>query len=143
MSWVDRLVEAVGVRPLGLRVDWAAIESRIGTALPADYKELCEAFGNGGFCDYFTVYASADGADSKLADVYEDNWRIAEEDSAGWDYYLPQGLFRPGGRGGIFQWGASVQGDEFAWLADSSTSPESWPVLARTMGSARSASTCR
>lgn len=131
MSWVDHLAEAVGKQPLGLDVEWAVIESRIGILLPADYKEFCEAFGSGEFCDYLTVYASAGGADSELADVYEDNWRLAEEDPVGRDYYLPHGLYRPDGQGGILQWGASGQGDEFFWLAEGSMPPGSWPVLAR------------
>ncbi|MEV1051226.1 SMI1/KNR4 family protein [Streptomyces sp. NPDC059017] len=131
MSWVDRLVMAVGRRPLGLSIDWSTIEARMGTALPADYKDLCEVFGSGYFCDYLTVYASTGGAGSSLVDVCEENWQIAEEDEAGRYYYAPYGLFRPNSQGGLLQWGASVQGDEFAWLADSSTSPESWTVLAR------------
>ncbi|MFJ9801616.1 SMI1/KNR4 family protein [Streptomyces wuyuanensis] len=131
VTWVDRLTAAVGRRPLGLAIDWSTIESRMGTALPADYKEFCEAFGNGHFSDYLTVYASAGGADSSLADVYEENWQIAEEDGVGRGYYLPYGLFRPNGEVGLLQWGVSEQGDEFAWLADSSVPPESWPVLAR------------
>ncbi|TFE58251.1 SMI1/KNR4 family protein [Streptomyces sp. ICN441] len=131
MSWADRLVMAVGRRPLGLSVDWSAIEARMGTALPADYKEFCEIFGSGYFSDYLTVYDSVGGEDSRLADVYEGNWQIAEEDEAGRYYYAPYGLFRPNSQGGLLQWGTSVQGDEFAWLADSSMPPESWPVLAR------------
>ncbi|MFF4741555.1 hypothetical protein [Streptomyces sp. NPDC001268] len=61
----------------------------MGSALPAAYKEFCEAFGSGHFSDYLTVHASAGGADSSLADVYEENWQIDEEAEVGRDYYLP------------------------------------------------------
>ncbi|MGW7361669.1 SMI1/KNR4 family protein [Streptomyces sp. NPDC054802] len=132
MSWVDRLAEAVGGRPLDSApgVEWAAIESRIGIALPADYKEFCEAFGPGEFCDYLTVHASAGGADSELADSQEANLRMAEQHPVVLDGYLPYGIHRPGGQGGgILQWGVSQQGEMFAWLADPSAAPETWPVL--------------
>ncbi|WP_149184154.1 SMI1/KNR4 family protein [Streptomyces sp. TRM49041] len=131
MSWVDRLAQAAGEHPLGLDLDWAEIESRLGTALPADYKEFCEAFGTGEFCDFLTVYASAGGAESELADSQEANRRIVEQHPVALDLYLPHGLQQPGSQGGLLQWGVSVQGDEFAWIADNSAPPESWPVFAR------------
>lgn len=131
MSWVDRLMAAVGERPRGLAVDWSAIESRMGTTLPSDYKEFCEVFGGGYFSEFLNVYACAGEADSELVNTYEGNWQIAEEGESGRNYYLPHGLFRPKRQAGLLQWGASIGGDEFAWLADPSVSPDSWPVLAR------------
>jgi hypothetical protein len=96
----------------------------------ADYKEFCEAFGKGEFCDYLAVYAlsSGGGARSELADSTEANLRLAEEHPVLLDYYLPYGLYRPGGEGGILQWGVSEQGEQFAWLVDRSAAPETWPV---------------
>ncbi|MEU3050654.1 hypothetical protein ABZ705_29810 [Streptomyces sp. NPDC006984] len=102
----------------------------MGTSLPADYKEFCETFGSGEFCDFLTVYASVGGAASELADSHEANRRIADEHPVVRDGYLPHGLYHPGGRG-ILQWGAGVQGDEFAWLADTASAPELWPVVTR------------
>ncbi|MFE9173324.1 SMI1/KNR4 family protein [Streptomyces kebangsaanensis] len=131
MSWVTQLVEAVGWHSRNLNVEWAAIETRLGTQLPADYRDLCQTFGTGEFCDYLTVYASAGGAASELADSQETNRRITVEHPVVVNGYLPYGLYQPGEQGGILQWGASIQGDEFAWLVDSSTAPETWPVLAR------------
>ncbi|MEV7380740.1 SMI1/KNR4 family protein [Streptomyces lydicus] len=40
-----------GWEPLGISVDWAAIEGELGVPLPADYKELYEVFGGGVFSD--------------------------------------------------------------------------------------------
>ncbi|MFG2755334.1 SMI1/KNR4 family protein [Streptomyces wuyuanensis] len=131
MIWVDRLMIAVDERPLGLAVDWPEIESRTGGALPADYREFCECFGMGEFCDYLTVYATRGGADSELADSQEANRRLVERHPVVMNGYRPYGLHRPGRSAGILQWGASSQGDEFAWLADESKEPDAWPVLAR------------
>lgn len=35
--------------------DWTATESTLQTALPADYKELIEAYGGGGFIDGYLL----------------------------------------------------------------------------------------
>ncbi|RZB13558.1 SMI1/KNR4 family protein [Streptomyces sp. F001] len=43
--WVQRVIELTGWEPLGISVDWAAIEGEPGVPLPADYKELYETFG--------------------------------------------------------------------------------------------------
>ncbi|MEU5241982.1 SMI1/KNR4 family protein [Streptomyces lydicus] len=43
--WVQRVIELSGWEPLGISVDWAAIEGELGVPLPADYKELYEVFG--------------------------------------------------------------------------------------------------
>lgn len=131
MIWVDRLVTVVDERPLGLAIDWPRIESRIGGALPADYREFCESFGSGEFCDYLTVYASRGGADSELAESQEANRQIVEQHPVVMKGYRPYGLQGPGHTVGILQWGASSQGDEFAWLADGASNPDKWPVLAR------------
>lgn len=130
MSWVDQLAEAVGWGPLGLGIEWAEIESRIGSPLPADYKEFCRVFGQGEFSGYLTVYASQGGDGSEVVDSLETNQRIAERHPVVLDGYLPYGLYRIAGQG-VLQWGASSTGCEFAWLADSSIPPDTWPVLAR------------
>lgn len=49
--WVQRVIELTGWEPLGISVGWAAIEGELGVPLPADYKELYEAFSGGVFSD--------------------------------------------------------------------------------------------
>ncbi|MFD4722776.1 SMI1/KNR4 family protein [Streptomyces sp. NPDC058423] len=131
MIWVARLMTAVDELPLRRAIDWPKIETRIGAALPTDYREFCERFGAGEFCDHLTVYASGGGADSELAESQEANRRIVERYPVVMNGYRPYGLHRPGHSVGILQWGTSSQGDEFAWLADDSKKPDTWPVLAR------------
>ena len=48
---VRRLIDLAGWEPLGLSVDWAAVEEELGVPLPADHKELVAAFGGGVFSD--------------------------------------------------------------------------------------------
>ncbi|MFI5658831.1 hypothetical protein [Streptomyces sp. NPDC051684] len=47
--WVQRVMEVAGWVPLGIGVDWAAVEGELGVVLPVDCKEFCEAFGGGVF----------------------------------------------------------------------------------------------
>ncbi|MFF8267790.1 hypothetical protein ACF059_10370 [Streptomyces sp. NPDC016562] len=50
-DWVERLRLITGWTLPDQRpdVDWAAMESRLGTALPSDYKRMVETFGKGAF----------------------------------------------------------------------------------------------
>ncbi|MFF4537244.1 hypothetical protein [Streptomyces aureus] len=58
VDWVERLIGITGwAEPVTRRpdVDWAAVESRLGTALPCDYKRMVETFGPGGFDGYLDL----------------------------------------------------------------------------------------
>ncbi|MFE4369674.1 hypothetical protein ACFRMN_15865 [Streptomyces sp. NPDC056835] len=54
VDWMERLVRITGWTQPAQRpdVDWAEVESRLGTALPSDYKRMVETFGNGAFDGY-------------------------------------------------------------------------------------------
>ncbi|WP_031171505.1 SMI1/KNR4 family protein [Streptomyces durhamensis] len=51
VDWTERLVRITGWTQPAQRpdVDWAEAESRLGTALPSDYKRMVETFGKGAF----------------------------------------------------------------------------------------------
>ncbi|MET9429599.1 MULTISPECIES: SMI1/KNR4 family protein [unclassified Streptomyces] len=51
VDWVRRLIRITGWTQPAQRpdVDWAEVESRLGTALPSDYKRMVETFGEGAF----------------------------------------------------------------------------------------------
>ncbi|WP_436948773.1 hypothetical protein [Streptomyces sp. SudanB52_2052] len=50
-DWVERLKHITGWTGPDRRpdMDWAEVESRLGTALPGDYKRMVETFGEGAF----------------------------------------------------------------------------------------------
>ncbi|MFF4825100.1 hypothetical protein ACFY20_19075 [Streptomyces sp. NPDC001312] len=54
VDWVERLIRITGWTQPARRpdVDWADVESRLGTALPSDYKRMVETFGEGAFDGY-------------------------------------------------------------------------------------------
>jgi hypothetical protein len=58
VDWMQRLLRITGWRQSAQRpdVDWVEVESRLGTALPSDYKRMVETFGEGAFDGYLTLY---------------------------------------------------------------------------------------
>ncbi|MDF3298907.1 hypothetical protein [Streptomyces tropicalis] len=57
VDWVERLVRITGWTQPAQRpdVDWAEMESRLGTALPSDYRRMVETFGEGAFDGYLDL----------------------------------------------------------------------------------------
>src|SRR5687767_4426187 len=58
VDWMERLIRITGWTHPAQRpeVDWAETESRLGTALPSDYKRMVETFGEGAFDAFLTLY---------------------------------------------------------------------------------------
>ncbi|PDP89492.1 hypothetical protein CQJ94_00645 [Glycomyces fuscus] len=130
MLWVSRIAEAVEWRPRDVGIAWDVIEARLGTALPADYKELCRCFGVGEFSGYAHVYGAPGGSDSQVADRLASLWRTLEKYPFTRESFDPYGLYRSGGRG-LIPWATSVTAVEFCWAADAEVPPEEWRVVAR------------
>lgn len=60
LSWVERVIAITGWAEGGHQlpphaVDWTDVESRLGTALPDDYKQIAEVFGCGAFNGYLQL----------------------------------------------------------------------------------------
>ncbi|MEU6658723.1 SMI1/KNR4 family protein [Streptomyces sp. NPDC046821] len=129
--WVQRVIELTGWEPLGISVDWAAIEGELGVPLPADYKELYEAFGGGVFSD--SVYFL--GRDEGIAFDFLAQWRAAlsadrDNNSGGLSALDPYVTYAPGGKG-LVGWGSTEWADEYCWLVDAER-PGDYAILARS-----------
>jgi len=125
-SWADKVVAVTGWdtgRPYA--VDWAQVEGRLGTALPTDYKQLVETFGNGAFDGYFSplVPDSLSGCDGivRRAEVL-----AAHATAHGERLYEPYRLFPA--PGGLLHWAGTEQDAEFYWLTEG-PDPDTWPIL--------------
>ncbi|MFH8370340.1 SMI1/KNR4 family protein [Streptomyces sp. NPDC018031] len=128
--WAQRVIELSGWEPLGISVDWAAVEEELRIPLPADYKELFEAFGGGTFSDSVFFFARDEG----LAFDFLTQWRAALQVDRDGRYGSvsavdPHSVYAPGGKG-VVTWGATEWGDEYCWLIDAQR-PGEYPVLAR------------
>jgi hypothetical protein len=118
MPWVERLVAiTAGTASLVPAPDWAAVESRLGTHLPNDYKRLVETFGCDGLFDaFFHVFSP-----EKLiwhTEVY------AEDDLAPGEEHPPFP-----GPGGLIPWSSNEHQETFFWITEG-PDPDGWPVYA-------------
>ncbi|MFF4759732.1 SMI1/KNR4 family protein [Streptomyces sp. NPDC001292] len=124
------MIELTGWEPLGISVDWAAIEGELRVPLPADYKELYEAFAGGVFSD--SVYFL--GRDEGIAFDFLTQWRgdlSVDQDGRYGDVSAvdPYSVYAPGGKG-LVTWASTEWGDQYCWLIDTQR-PDEYPVLAR------------
>ncbi|MBZ9643952.1 SMI1/KNR4 family protein [Streptomyces sp. PSKA30] len=124
------MIELTGWEPLGISVNWAAIEGELGVPLPADYKELYEAFGGGVFSD--SVYFL--GRDEGIAFDFLTQWRVdlsVDQDGRYGDVSAvdPYSVYAPGGKG-LVTWASTEWADEYCWLIDAQW-PGEYPILAR------------
>lgn len=57
VDWMERLLRITGWTLPAQRpdVDWAEVESRLGTPLPSDYRRMVETFGEGAFDGFLTL----------------------------------------------------------------------------------------
>lgn len=118
-SWVDWVALVTGWDPdRAHTIDWAAVEARLGAALPSDYKRLAELFGHGAFDGF--LHFSVPDAPFKSADIVLHTEWLAEWGRArGHSLWEPYGLFPV--PGGLLEWAGSEQADQFYWLAEGPT----------------------
>ncbi|RSN55499.1 hypothetical protein DMH01_32665 [Amycolatopsis sp. WAC 04182] len=98
------------------RVDWAAVEARLGTSLPGDYQAFMAVYG-GGAVDNLVVLpplptgSGWSGSISEHTRQLRDLWEIDG-----------------GGSGVPLPWGTGCNGNELGWLM-TDPDPDRWPVV--------------
>ncbi|PWI19347.1 SMI1/KNR4 family protein [Streptomyces sp. Act143] len=110
--------------PTPASIDWPRLEGVLGTALPADYKLLCELYPAFVLSDFILVSGPAPGAEVTWAEDTEDLEIVAEwcEDA---DLAIPMHPYPAAG--GLLPWATSNQGDYFLWTT-SPDGPQEWMV---------------
>ncbi|MFF0557888.1 SMI1/KNR4 family protein [Streptomyces sp. NPDC004266] len=121
--WVQRLLEFTGWEPSAHSVDWAAVEEELRVPLPPDFKQLCEGFGGGTFCDSVAFYGRTEGFRFNFLLPWQAPLPPLPAESGQYQEYTP------GGKGYI-KWASSEWGTEYCWLVDAQQ-PGAYPVLAR------------
>ncbi|MFE8991258.1 SMI1/KNR4 family protein [Streptomyces collinus] len=108
-------------------VDWALAESDLGTALPADYKQLVEIYGDGIFDETIWLlapYSAYDDCDlhaqrTEREEILADLWEFEDK---------PAGLQEAGAW--VLPWAFEEGTGAFLyWLARPGQSPDDWTVL--------------
>ncbi|MFB7107789.1 hypothetical protein [Streptomyces sp. NPDC056291] len=105
-SWLDRLAAVTGWVPRTAgQVDWAAVESRLGTPLPSDYKALVETFGHGMFDGFHCV--------SMPDEVIKSAESAARLGQAPWEPHPPFPA-----AGGLVPWMGNEHEQWFHWITE-------------------------
>ncbi|MFH9179604.1 SMI1/KNR4 family protein [Streptomyces albogriseolus] len=125
------MLDLTGWEPLGFSVDWATVEEELGVPLPADYKELAEAFGGGVFSESVSFMSCGASVSFDLPA----QWRAALSAARDGTYGSvsaagPYDAYTPGGKG-VVTWGSTEWADQYCWLIDAER-PGHCPVLARS-----------
>jgi hypothetical protein len=119
--------------PVGEPVDWATVESELGTALPSDFTTLADAYGRGQFQDFLSLLVPT-GHHPGPADVLDterDNRMVVGDAEAAW-------IARHGGHarvgdawppfypsvGGLLPWATTDNGDRICWQV--AGEPDTW-----------------
>jgi hypothetical protein len=124
--WVDPLLRATGREARDAAQPWAEIEAELGTELPGDYKQLCQAFGVGEFSQEVSVLCADE---TRVGDLLI-WWRgLLESDDGSDGPWAPYRIHEPGTTGGLIPWGTTRSADRFFWqVTDGAV--DAWPVLA-------------
>ncbi|MFG2819889.1 SMI1/KNR4 family protein [Kitasatospora sp. NPDC048365] len=112
-------------RPAPQSVDWRRLEGELGTALPADYKLLCEHYPSFELSGFMRVSRPVPGKEvAWVHSAHEELETIAE-----WceDADLDDPMYAYPTPGGLLPWATSNQGDFFLW-STSPAGPASWTV---------------
>ena len=129
MQWIDRLGAVIRWSSPPREPDWNTTESVLGIWLPADFKELSRRVPGGTFGDYLVLLGAEDEVEP-LAANHTSLLSSVRGNPGNRALFRPHGLLGSDGTG-LLQWGDSYIEDEYYWLADTSTDPQTWPVAAR------------
>ncbi|WP_240957143.1 SMI1/KNR4 family protein [Streptomyces chilikensis] len=108
-------------------VDWGRAERALGTALPADYKQLVETYGDGVFDE--TVWLLVPDSAHDDCDLHAQARERDEILTGLWEFEdKPAGLREAGAR--VLPWAFEEGTGAFLyWLARPGQSPDDWTVL--------------
>lgn len=127
MNWVDRVVDQLDWVPLSLEIAWEEIEETLQCALPVDFKQLCETFGNGTFSGALEIASSSGGTDLGVLREWRSLQRIVEVNRFAAADLQRFGVYRAGS-GGLLPWADTYSSCQIYWLA-SDQPPEEWPIV--------------
>lgn len=105
--------------------DWADVEARIGTALPADYKAFVEVYGSGRIGGFVWIFNPFSKRETINLLVQADRQREILRELAQGGEAMPFPLFPE--PGGLLPFGMTDNGDVLHWRTRGS--PEEWSIV--------------
>ncbi|MFH0176926.1 SMI1/KNR4 family protein [Streptomyces cacaoi] len=124
----ERLVRLVAppAEPVDAAGDWIAVEERIGSRLPADYRRLVETYGWGEFCDF--LYLRTPFGTSRHNGIERRSVDLTTSPAGERDRHPHPPHPTPGAvPEALLIWGTTLDADRLCWLTGGD--PEEWPVV--------------
>ncbi|MFF4340086.1 SMI1/KNR4 family protein [Kitasatospora sp. NPDC001540] len=114
-------------------IDWQRVEAGLGTALPADYRLLCERYPPFVLGDFLGVGGLSPGNEDAWVQGRYELLETVEEWCAEADLEVPLHAYPV--PGGLLPWAVSSQGDFLLWTTDPAE-PREWTVTVASRSSA-------
>jgi hypothetical protein len=114
---VVRLLPPPGA-PVGAPFDWADVERRLGTALPADYKAYCDRYGHGAIDACWSLSPVTPDCPESFSDLFDTLLR---------DYLGRDGRPPYPARGGLLAFATSELKATLWWRTGGP--PDAWPIV--------------
>ncbi|RKE02897.1 hypothetical protein BX266_7499 [Streptomyces sp. TLI_171] len=114
-------------------INWVALETDLGTGLPADYKLLCELYPPFVLSDFLGCGGPVPGLEDAWLQGTREDLEIVTEWCAESGLAVP--LHPYPAPGGLLPWAGSNQGDFFLWTT-SPAGPQEWTVTVASRSSA-------
>ncbi|MFD7735614.1 SMI1/KNR4 family protein [Kitasatospora phosalacinea] len=118
--------------PKTRKVDWPLAEAELGTALPEDFKLLCELYPSFGLGDFIGISGPASGHEESWAQSFRASLEDLEDLCAEAELAVPPRPYPA--PGGLLPWAGSNQGDLFLWATDPA-GPQEWTVTVASRSS--------
>jgi hypothetical protein len=120
VSGLDEVVRRLPppIAPVGAPFDWADVEARLGTALPADYKAYCDRYGHGAIEAGWALSPRTPDSPDAFGDLFDTLLR----DHLGKDGRPPYPA-----RGGLLAFATSELKATLWWRTDGA--PDAWPIV--------------
>ena len=120
MSALDDVVRLLPppLVPEGAPFDWADVEARLGTALPADYKAYCDRYGHGAISANWGLSPVTPDCPESFSDLFDTLLR---------DYLGAGGRAPYPARGGLLAFATSELRATLWWRTDGP--PDAWPIV--------------
>ncbi|WP_206507528.1 SMI1/KNR4 family protein [Streptomyces chrestomyceticus] len=126
-SSVQRLAE-VFPPPGGVQDrDWELVESRLGAQLPADYKELIDAYGGGYFDE--AIWVLEPDSSNKYYDLLNENEGRMEAVARLWELGEARPAQLESDENRLIAWALTEDGDYLYWLVRPGQDPADWTVM--------------
>lgn len=112
-------------------IDWDLLHGRLGTVLPADYREYCSYYPPLSIDDFMSLLVVRPGREERWVAMQAEELDVVKslDDDEMPEHYT----FHPD-PGGLLLWGTSNEGDMFFWR-NSGSDPDQWPAVVFTRNS--------